>query len=115
MTTDFINQKDYLDWLEESQPESIYQGFRSSNFSSQGRGWGQTPNMMKYFQNRFSDIHNQYLWRLGSMMGQEGGIPEGYNFGQYLSQNPFAQQFAALSPFTAGRQVGRYAPFAQWA
>ncbi len=97
------NDNPFLGYLED-KPEANY-------FSYQNE-W-KSPNQKKFFQSQFSIIQNQYLGQLGQWVrqGSQGQSPQ---FGQFLTQFPWQQQFQEQTHQERGVDTSRYNPFTRW-
>ena len=118
MQGDILNQDPQMAYMSYSpywgrRPDESMLQSQFGTSPEYGRWMGGSPNRQQYFQNAFKNINDLYLGELGRRL--QSGTEQGYQFTDFLNQFDWRNQFATLSPFTAGRQTGRYAPFAQWA
>ena len=95
--------------LLEEQPELAFYSFQNQ--------FGRSPNQRRFFENQFSDIHNQFLGTLGAQI--RGGQLPTAQFTPFLEAGfgpggQFQQQFGALPPSQRGMGIGRFAPSAQF-
>ena len=104
----FSDPSFFRDLLEE-QPELAFFSFQNQ--------FGRSPNQRRFFENQFSDIHNQFLGTLGAQI--RGGQLPTAQFTPFLEAGfgpggQFQQQFGALPPSQRGMGIGRFAPSAQF-
>lgn len=97
--------RDFFRDILEEEPRGTFQSFLPSPFGPRRRE-------REFFENRFSDIFNQYL---GGLAGQlrRGQYPT-QGFTDYLEEFPFSEYFHRASPRERGFFPGRYAPPAVW-
>ena len=73
-------------------------------------GLKRSPNQLKFGQDAFQDIYNQYFGRLGQQI-QQGQDPT-LQWGDFLNEMPLTQRFANLPQQQRG--AGRFNPPTQW-
>ena len=97
---------DYLQQLLNEEPKLAYY----ADLYGQPR----SPNQLKFGQNAYQDIYNQYFGALGQQI--MGGQDPTLKFQDFLSQSPFSQRFANLPPGLTGRSDAQrlYNPSTQW-
>jgi hypothetical protein len=81
---------------------------RAAFFSFQDQFGQRSPNQRRYFQNQFSNIHNEFLGKLGQQLRQ--GVMPQQTFTDFLGGLPFSQRFASLPPEMRGGQQSRLSP-----
>lgn len=101
MTTgsDFFGGTSFLDFLEE-EPRTAFFSFQDQ--------FGKAPAQQRYFQGQFQNIQNEFLGQLGQQI-RGGGLPT-LRFADFLSQFPFTQRYAQLSPFQRGERSAIFNP-----
>jgi hypothetical protein len=62
----------------------------------------------RFFRNQYEDAYSEYLGSLGQQI--RGGTAPTGSFADYLSDYPFTERYAALTPQQAGRTTNRYSP-----
>lgn len=77
-----MQQNPYLDFLNE-QPRGTYFSYRDQ--------WGDSPKQQGYYQNRFEDLHNEYLASLAKQ-ARAGFMPSG-SWNDFLGGGESGQPF----------------------
>lgn len=93
----------FLDFLETDRPRAIFGTFQDQ--------FGGSDVQQRFFQNQFSNIHNQFLSSLAST-AQGGQLPGSeQTFSSFLQDFPFAERFASIAPiFRGGPRRSQFAP-----
>lgn len=86
-------------WLEE-QPQNLYGALLGTKGST---------NFLDYWRSQYGNVYNRYLGALGTQA--LGGQEPTLSFYDYLTQNPFQQQWGKLAPWTRGQ---RPTPSMRW-
>jgi hypothetical protein len=84
----------------EYNPNIAYQAHQGS--------FGQTPSSRNFFQNQFSNIHNQFLGQIGQQI--LGGQAPTARFTDFLGDFDFQKHAYGFTPGQRGQSSARYTP-----
>ena len=112
--------QDFYGGILDADPELAYMGAVSDT-----PFMGTKPMQRKaqdYYRGKFGDMFNEYLGELGSfyksqqnnqqnnqqsMTAQNRSVPK---FTDFLSQTPFTERYASLTPYQRGMSTSRFSP-----
>lgn len=98
----------FADWMELNPRVGYF------SYQNQWGGQGASPNQRRYYQKAFSDIHDEYLARLGQQI--RGGMAPTERFNDFLQSYPFTERYLQQPPELTGRSnFSRFAPRARFA
>jgi len=90
----------FLDFLEE-EPKAAYFGFQDA--------FGRSPLQKQFFKNRFQQIHDEFMGKLGSQI--MGGELPTLRFTDFLQNMPWQQRFLETpESMRGGPPRGQFAP-----
>lgn len=81
---------------------------RAAFFSFQDQFGRQGGNQRRFFSNRFQQIHDEFLGRLGGQLRSGGNPTE--TFTDFLGGLNFGNRFRSTAPSLRGSNPGQFAP-----
>ena len=81
---------------------------RTAFFSFQNQFGRQGTGQRRFFQDRFQQIHNEFLGRLGEQL--RGGQNPDQTFTNFLGNFNFGDRFRSTAPSLRGEDTRRFAP-----
>lgn len=85
---------------------------RAAYFAQRPR-FGRSPNQLRFFENSFQDIMDEFQGALGQRVNQ-GQPLQDFTFQSFVEDFPFTNRFLSKPPSLRGGERRRFAPFAQF-